>query len=488
MTTTALDLPVVLPRGAECTECVEEFGDELKRLRGVRGVTADVTRGLLHVSFDNQLLAYDDLIRDARRIGAAAHCAAHCPRDAHGECGCELVLDPSAADRYEQRLAHVTGLDCADCALKLEGVLRHTEGIVSATTSFGAATLKVVFDPGEIAYGTILEQVRRLGYDTLEGRQARDTARERAGRGHATQRSRRPRSCRPRPRRIPGEHRRRWRADAARRRPHHAHGDRRRGGGGWLCRRGPRPDARAVPVRRGHGDRRCPHGPRRLVLAARALGRHERADDDRRHRRGRDRPVERGRPRRLSLLARQPAAVTDHGAHAPRRARPRRARPEPGPRRRRRPCPHGRRRGRDPRRPRARAARRAPAGRRPCGRRPGRGRPVAGHRRVDARRQDGRRRCLRRLDRPGRRPDRARHDERRRQHDRQDHPPGRGGASPARSAADLDRPLRRQVHADRGRGGGRGRPACRRSWPASPSAPGSIAASPCSSSPVPARS
>jgi len=184
VTTTALDLPVVLPRGAECTECVEEFGDELKRLRGVRGVTADVTRGLLHVTFDNQLLAYDDLTRDARRIGAAAHCAAHCPRDAHGECGCELVLDPSAADRYEQRLAHVTGLDCADCALKLEGALRHTDGVVSATTSFGAATLKVVFDPGEIAYGAVLEQVRRLGYDTLEGRQAREAARAR-GRGRA---------------------------------------------------------------------------------------------------------------------------------------------------------------------------------------------------------------------------------------------------------------------------------------------------------------
>ena len=81
MTTTALDLPVVLPRGADCAACVEEFGDGLRHLRGVRNVTADVPRGLLHVSFDNDLLAYDDLTRDARRIGAAAHCAVHCPRD-----------------------------------------------------------------------------------------------------------------------------------------------------------------------------------------------------------------------------------------------------------------------------------------------------------------------------------------------------------------------------------------------------------------------
>ena len=183
MTTTALDLPVVLPRGADCAECVEEFGDGLRRLRGVRDVTADVPRGLLHVSFDNDLLAYDDLARDARRIGAAAHCAAHCPRDGHEKCACEVVLDPGGADRYEQRLAHVTGLDCADCALKLEGALQHTEGVVSATTSFGAATLKVVFDPDEIVFDQVLEHVRRLGYDTLEGRRARESGHEHGDHG-----------------------------------------------------------------------------------------------------------------------------------------------------------------------------------------------------------------------------------------------------------------------------------------------------------------
>ena len=165
MTTTDLDLPVVLPRGAECAECVEEFGDGLRHLRGVRDVTADVPRGLLHVSFDNQLLAYDDLTRDARRIGAAAHCAAHCPRDGQDQCECQLAVDPGAGDRYEQRLAHVTGLDCADCALKLEGALQHTDGVVSATTSFGAATLKVVFDPQEIAFDQVLEGVRALRED-----------------------------------------------------------------------------------------------------------------------------------------------------------------------------------------------------------------------------------------------------------------------------------------------------------------------------------
>jgi len=80
VTGAALDLPLVLPQGAECTECVGELGDELLQLRGVRGVRPDVARGLLHVDFDNDILDYDELTRDARRIGSAAHCAVHCPR------------------------------------------------------------------------------------------------------------------------------------------------------------------------------------------------------------------------------------------------------------------------------------------------------------------------------------------------------------------------------------------------------------------------
>ncbi|HMK92491.1 MAG TPA: cation transporter, partial [Thermoleophilia bacterium] len=182
MTSATLDLPLILPRGAECSECIEELGDELLRLRGVRTVTPDATRGLLHVSFDNDVLAYDDLTRDARRIGSAAHCAVHCPRGEGADCTCRLEIDPPGADRYEQRLAHVTGLDCADCALKLEGALQHAPGVVSATTSFGASTLKVVYDPDRTDYGAVLDRVRRLGYDTVEGRQARERAQARVAR------------------------------------------------------------------------------------------------------------------------------------------------------------------------------------------------------------------------------------------------------------------------------------------------------------------
>ena len=439
MTTTALDLPVVLPRGAECAECVEEFGDELRGLRGVRDVTADVPRGLLHVSFDNDLLAYDELTRDARRIGAAAHCAAHCPRDGH-----EHVRLRAGARPGGRR------------SLRAAPDARHRPRLrrLRPQARGRPATHRRRRERDhELRRGDTQGGVRPRRDRLRPGARTRPPARLRHTRGPAGARAR-SRARRPRAR---GRGRRAGRraalAAALGARP----ADRRlgRGGGRRLCRRGSGARARAVPVRRGHGRRRFSHRPRGVVLAARPFGRHERPHDDRRGRRGGHRPVERGRPGRLSLRAGQPAADADHGTHAPRRPRPRRARAGRGSRRRRRPHPHRRRGCHPPRRPRAGATRRASAGRRQRRRRAGRGRPVAGHRRVHAGEQGARRRSVRGLDRPGRRPDGARHDDRLRQHHRQDHPPGRRGPGAARAAADHDRPLRRQIHAGGRRGGGR---------------------------------
>jgi Cd2+/Zn2+-exporting ATPase len=168
VTTRALDLPVLLPRGAECALCVDELGRELGRLDGVKTVEPDVARGLLRVRFDTDTLPFEELTRSARRIGVHAHCATHCPDDVHEHGTLDLTLEPPDEDRLERRVAHVTGLDCADCALKLEGALRGSAGVVDAGVNFGAATMKVTFDAAEVGFDEILERVRHHGYDTLE--------------------------------------------------------------------------------------------------------------------------------------------------------------------------------------------------------------------------------------------------------------------------------------------------------------------------------
>jgi Cd2+/Zn2+-exporting ATPase len=175
VTTKQLDLPVLLPRGAECEACVLELSQAMAGLPGISDVSSDVTRGRLHVGFDPAVVTYDELVRRARRVAAHAHCPVHCPDGVHehGELDLSLVA-PDATTEVERRIAHVTGLDCADCALKLENALRAVPGVIDAEASFGASTLQVAYDPGGLTYDEVLRRITQLGYGTLEAEQAKE--------------------------------------------------------------------------------------------------------------------------------------------------------------------------------------------------------------------------------------------------------------------------------------------------------------------------
>ena len=170
MTERTLELALVLPRAAECGGCVDEVGEELLRLDGIHAVEPDVSRGLLHVSFDEQELAGDDVETFARRAGAQAHCEDHCPLAVHAHGPLDLSRPLAGENGHERRILHVTGMDCADCAVKLQGALRREHGVRSADVNFGAATLAVAIDPDEAALPDVYRAVRRLGYDTVERR------------------------------------------------------------------------------------------------------------------------------------------------------------------------------------------------------------------------------------------------------------------------------------------------------------------------------
>ena len=170
MTERTLELSLLLPRAAECGGCVEEIGRELLRLDGIHSVAPDVSRGLLGVSFDEAALSSDAMKTFARRAGAQAHCEDHCPLATHAHGPLDLSRPLPGEDGGERRVLHVTGMDCADCAVKLQGALRKERGVRSADVNFGAATLAVAIDPGQTAMPDVFRAVRRLGYDTVERR------------------------------------------------------------------------------------------------------------------------------------------------------------------------------------------------------------------------------------------------------------------------------------------------------------------------------
>jgi len=168
MTEQTLELAMLLPRDAECGKCVDEVGRELVRLDGVHAVEADVPRGLLNVRFDESTLGANEVRTFARRAGAQAHCPDHCPVAVHQHGQLDLLAPLPGEDGAERRVLHVTGMDCADCATKLQGALRKERGVRAADVNFGAATLNVVIDPSKTDLGGVFTAVRRLGYDTVE--------------------------------------------------------------------------------------------------------------------------------------------------------------------------------------------------------------------------------------------------------------------------------------------------------------------------------
>ena len=189
MTERTLELALLLPRAAECGGCVDEVGRELERLDGIHGIEPDVSRGLLRVAFDEQRLSGADVTTFARRAGALAHCEEHCPLAVHEHGPLDLSRPLADENSHERRVLHVTGMDCADCAVKLQGALRRERGVRNADVNFGAATLAVAIDPHETGLPEVYRAVRRLGYDTVERREheaARSgapAAAARAGRG-----------------------------------------------------------------------------------------------------------------------------------------------------------------------------------------------------------------------------------------------------------------------------------------------------------------
>jgi Cu+-exporting ATPase len=58
----------------------------------------------------------------------------------------------------------LTGMTCAACAARIEKVLNRTEG-VDAAVNFATETAHVVFDPGKATSESLIETVRKAGYD-----------------------------------------------------------------------------------------------------------------------------------------------------------------------------------------------------------------------------------------------------------------------------------------------------------------------------------
>ncbi len=135
-----LDLPLLLPEGRECDLCVDRLRAALLRIAGVRSADVDPSRSRLVLTYDPSLLSLDHVERSAEQIGV------------------------DITRRIQHDALPVTGMDCPDCALKIEKGVQRLPGVLSAQVNFTAARMLVEFEAPQVGRGDLVRRIESLGY------------------------------------------------------------------------------------------------------------------------------------------------------------------------------------------------------------------------------------------------------------------------------------------------------------------------------------
>lgn len=137
-----LSLPVILPPGfEECERCVDRLKDSLLQLDGILSVEVDREAGALILMYDSHLASIEDVERRARRIGVELR------------------------ERFRHQTLTLVGLDCPDCALKLEKAVRRMPGVLWASTNYASSKLSLEFEPDRVTVPQVEARIRASGYD-----------------------------------------------------------------------------------------------------------------------------------------------------------------------------------------------------------------------------------------------------------------------------------------------------------------------------------
>lgn len=61
-------------------------------------------------------------------------------------------------------ILHISGMNCSNCSLNIDGELEELHGVISAETSYRKSTTKVVYDATCVDEQKITQQITSLGY------------------------------------------------------------------------------------------------------------------------------------------------------------------------------------------------------------------------------------------------------------------------------------------------------------------------------------
>ncbi len=155
--TLQLELPVLLPGvDHEKDQCVDRLQELLLEHKGIRRVHVTRKNGeaLFCLHYDPDLITLSQVERMAMQAGA------------------------QITRRYRHETLHVTGMDCADCALSLEHIFTRLPGVLTVSVNYAAETMRIEYDTSALDHKRIVETLRRIGYDVEEPERPRSRIEE----------------------------------------------------------------------------------------------------------------------------------------------------------------------------------------------------------------------------------------------------------------------------------------------------------------------
>src|SRR3990172_8503314 len=128
----------VLCAGNECVRCSYKLKEGLEQVKGVHDARLDAAAATLTLAYDTNTISFEALERKARELGCAI------------------------AEQFGHQTLTLTGLDCADCAIKLEKAVGRLPGVVWVGANFAASKLSVEYEADKLGLEKIVKTINNL--------------------------------------------------------------------------------------------------------------------------------------------------------------------------------------------------------------------------------------------------------------------------------------------------------------------------------------
>ncbi len=139
-----IKIPSSLKETGSCFNCIARLKDDICRLKGIKRVEAAENQSEILVEFDPSLTSLELIEGYAARQG--------------------LKLK----DHYGHEHYAVEGLDCPDCAQKLEQSISKIPGVTWVSLNFTTSKIWFEYEPDEVTNTHILSAIEKAGYQYSE--------------------------------------------------------------------------------------------------------------------------------------------------------------------------------------------------------------------------------------------------------------------------------------------------------------------------------